>query len=258
MDYPGSGLIPAAILIGPVMNCSSFLPDAWYEYRRNLQQRPEELEMTAKSAPIRISVVDDHPMVRRGLRMTLEDEPDFEVICEGSSADDACSIARNQNPDVLLLDVSMPGGGLEAAEQIARDRPDVKVAVFSVADDISTVRRALQAGVVAFITKGVEGDELIAAVRRVAKGERYVSPDLAVRLLQAGEDASRSSSQRMSLTKREEELLSLLGEGLSNAEIAERTGLAETTIKQYVSALIQKLGVRNRTAAALLSRDGTV
>lgn len=207
--------------------------------------------------PIRVVIVDDHSLIRRGVRLTLSDHGDIDVVGEGASRDDAVDLAERLKPDLIFLDISMPGGGFEAAEVIARTEPEVKIVIMTMFDDLPTVQRALKIGVAGFISKGADGDDLVTCVRNIARGERYISPELAVQLLEPGTASNIPKSEpivRLNLTKREQEFLALLGEGLSNAEIAYRTGFAETTVKQYVSALIQKLGVKNRTAAALKAR----
>jgi len=208
---------------------------------------------------IRFAVIDDHPVVRRGLAVTLAEEADFEVVAEGATADDAVKAVREKRPDVVLLDVTMPGGGLAAAREISKLRPDTKVIMLTIREDQDTVRAALKAGARGYITKGVDAFDLIASVRKVLTGESYVSPELAARLF-AEEDAAgtpRSTATGGStidlLTEREQQILRLVGKGLSNQEIAGKLGLRENTVKHYVTPLLRKLGVRNRTEAALLA-----
>jgi len=208
---------------------------------------------------IRFAVIDDHPVVRRGLAVTLAEEADFEVVAEGATADDAVKAVREKRPDVVLLDVTMPGGGLAAAREISKLRPDTKVIMLTIREDQDTVRAALKAGARGYITKGVDAFDLIASVRKVLTGESYVSPELAARLF-AEEDAAgtpRSAATGGStidlLTEREQQILRLVGKGLSNQEIAGKLGLRENTVKHYVTPLLRKLGVRNRTEAALLA-----
>lgn len=204
---------------------------------------------------IRLAIIDDHALIRRGVKLTFGDEPDCELVGEGSSADEAVSVAMSAKPDVMLIDVNLPGDGIDAVRRVLEKAPSIRVAVLTIHDDLATVRRSLKAGAVGFVTKGTDSEELVSAVRKLARGDRYISPELAVRLIE--DDDSRveatTDQPQVPLTARDQELLSLLGEGLSNAEIAQRTGLAGNTVKQYVSALIQKLGVPNRTAAALIA-----
>lgn len=204
---------------------------------------------------IRLAIIDDHALIRRGVKLTFDDEPDCELVGEGSSADEAVSLAVTAKPDVMLIDVNLPGDGIDAVRRILEKDPSMRIAVLTVHDDLATVRRSLKAGAVGFVTKGTDSEELVSAVRKLARGDRYISPELAVRLIEDDDSKIEASTEQpqVPLTARDQELLSLLGEGLSNAEIAKRTGLAGNTVKQYVSALIRKLGVPNRTAAALIA-----
>jgi two-component system, NarL family, nitrate/nitrite response regulator NarL len=209
----------------------------------------------------RVVVVDDHPVVRRGICATFADDPDFEVVGEGASADDAIRLVSDRCADLILLDVTMPGGGVEAAAAIARLRPQTTIMMLSIREELATVRAALRAGAHGYVSKGVSGDDLVLSARRVLAGERYVSPELAARLIlddvnpNAGASATERAAARPSLTQRERQVFELLGEGLSNQEIAARVGLSENTVKHYMTPLLQKLGVRNRTEAALLAQQ---
>lgn len=209
-----------------------------------------------------LCVVDDHPIVRRGIVETFAEQPDFIIVAEGASADDAVRAAETQKPDLILLDVTMPGGGVEAAARIRQSCPNVRIAMLSIREDLATVRAALRAGARGFISKGVEGPELVACARKIAAGEEYVSPDLAARLLgidaasEQGSQAFNEAPSQRSLTPREDQIFRLLGEGLSNADIGQRLGLTENTVKHYLTPLFHKLGVRNRTEAAVLTRGG--
>lgn len=207
----------------------------------------------------RLVVVDDHPLVRRGVRDTINEEPDLVVVGEGGSAEDAVRLAGEARPDLILLDVTMPGDGLRAAEDIAVKWPDVKVAMLTVRDDIGTVGAALRAGARGYISKGTAGPDLIATVRRILRGESYVDPDLAARLLSEGRSVepsvAKSNAGIAILSEREEQIFALLGRGMSNVEIAGAIGLSENTVKHYITPLLSKLGVRNRVEAALLARE---
>lgn len=207
----------------------------------------------------RLMVVDDHPLVRKGVRDTINEEADLEVVGEGASADDAVRLAGELKPDLALLDVTMPGDGVKAAERICVLWPDVKVAMLTVRDDIGTVGAALRAGAKGYISKGTAGPDLIDTLRRILRGESYVDPDLAARLLADGRSVepsnSRPGADSVPLTDREEQIFSLIGRGFNNTEIAETLGLSENTIKHYITPLLTKLGVRNRVEAALLARE---
>lgn len=205
----------------------------------------------------RLAVVDDHPIVRRGLVETLADAGDFDIVAEGDSADRAVEIAEELSPDLMLIDISMPGGGLEAAARIHSAWPQLRFAMLSIREDLATVKTALKNGAKGYISKGIEGVELVACVRRLAEGGTYVSPDLAARLLAldaTAEPAPTTARAIPMLTEREDQIFRLLGDGLANKDIATRLGLSENTVKHYMTPLLHKLGVRNRTEAALLAR----
>lgn len=209
---------------------------------------------------IRTVIVDDHPVVRRGVVETFQEESDFTIVGEGSNAEEAIELARTHEPDLIVLDVTMPGSGVEAAREIHRMLPSARILMLSIREDLSVVRAALKAGALGYVSKGVDGADLVAAARRIMSGVRFISPELAARLI-AGDDqdgvpssSTGVSSPPSTLTPREKEILDLLGEGLSNQAIAQQTGLSENTVKHYMTPLLQKLGVRNRTEAALLIR----
>lgn len=206
-----------------------------------------------------VAVIDDHPVVRKGITQTFNEEEDFRVLAEGESADDAVRIARELNPDIIILDVNMPGGGVEAAAAINRMQPTIKLLMLSIREDLAIVRAALKAGALGYVSKGVSSADLIASARTVLTGNHSISAALAARLI-LGESERPPNPVRQppdvlqSLTSREKELLDLVGEGLSNQVIAKRSGLSENTVKHYMTSLLMKLGVRNRTEAALLAR----
>lgn len=209
---------------------------------------------------IRTVIVDDHPVVRRGVVETFQEERDFTIVGEGASAEEAVELVRTLAPDLVVLDVTMPGTGVEAARKIHEILPAARILMLSIREDLSIVRAALKAGALGYVSKGVDGADLVAAARRIMTGVRFISPELAARLI-AGDDpegppAPTSSviSTLPTLTPREKEILELLGEGMSNQAIAQQTGLSENTVKHYMTPLLQKLGVRNRTEAALLVR----
>ena len=210
----------------------------------------------------KVAVVDDHAVVRRGVSETFAEQPDFEVIAEGACAQDAVRIAREKNPDLFVLDITMPGGGVEAVAEICKFRPEAIFLMLSIREDLATVRAALRAGASGYISKGVDGQDLVDAARRVLAGEKFVSPVLAARLLTQDEDMDSASSTSgpsaaTTLTDREREILDLIGRGLSNQEIARTLELSENTIKHYITPLLQKLKARNRTEAALIARKLT-
>jgi two-component system nitrate/nitrite response regulator NarL len=207
---------------------------------------------------IRIAVVDDHPMLRRGVTETLSEEADLEFVGAGGSAQDAMRLAKQERPDLILLDIAVPGGGIEVAREIAKSCPHVKVVMLTVRDDRATVNAALRAGARGYIVKGVEGPELVSTLRRINSGQSYVTPALAAQLLAESGGAESASSPGPKLTAREQQIVTLLGDGLSNLEIAEQLELTEGTVKHYMTRILQKLGLRNRTEAAIFARTRNV
>src|SRR5215470_2507425 len=205
---------------------------------------------------IRIAVVDDHPLFRAGVVFTLQSAPDMEVVAEGATAQEAVEIGRRHGPDVMLLDVSMPGGGIEAASEIRLHCPMVKAVMLTVSEDPSHVSAALQNGVSAYVIKGCSGPELLQIVRGVQNCESYIPPRLAARLLTQPKQpyAEGKTQATLSLTQRENQVLQLLSEGLMNKEIAHKLRLTEKTVKHYMTELMQKLNVRNRVEAVLITR----
>lgn len=203
----------------------------------------------------KVAVVDDHAVVRRGVSETFAEQPDFEVVAEGINAGDAARIAHEASPDLFILDVTMPGGGVEAVVQIRNFSAQSAILMLSIREDMATVRAALKAGASGYVSKGVDSDDLVSAARRVIAGERYVSADLAARLLTQDDAVNAVTLPPLtSLTAREREICTHLENGLSNQEIADRMGLSENTVKHYITPLLQKLGVRNRTEAAVLAQ----
>jgi DNA-binding NarL/FixJ family response regulator len=208
----------------------------------------------------RVAIVDDHALIRRGIRESLVELGRFHVVAEGASADDAISISRSTPLDVMLVDINMPGGGIEAVKVICSEKPRTHVLMLTIYDNMANVKAALQAGAAGYVLKGIEGDELAAIVDKVNKGAKHVSPELAAKLLLEGdEDAStdtpkaRQSKQRFAmLSEREQQIHALIAQGASNLQIGTKLGLKEATVKHYASQIFRKLGVKNRTEAALL------
>lgn len=208
---------------------------------------------------IRVGVVDDHPLYRDGVVFTLAAQPDIEIVGQGASAADAVRIAQDHKPDVLVLDMTMPGGGLSAIEAIAQGYPSVRTLMLTVVADEDQVCTALKQGAGGYLLKGTSGPELVQTVRLISQGENYVSPNLAAKLLmRSGSGLAREEKRpdRFSgLTPREEQILSILVEGRSNKEIGNKLDLSEKTIKHHLTNILQKLQVRNRVEAALLASD---
>jgi len=217
------------------------------------------MRKSSSARKIRVVVVDDHPMMRRGVSETLSEEPDLELVGTGASAQDALRLAKQGRPDLILLDIALPGGGIEAAREIVKSCPEVKVVFLTFREDRATVNAALRAGARGYIVKGVEGPELVGTLRQVNSGQSYVTPALAAQLLAAEhKDAAPAlptdAAPGARLTEREQQIVELLSKGLSNQEIADELDLTESTIKHYMTRILQKLGFRNRTEAAIFAR----
>ena len=204
--------------------------------------------------PIRILVVDDHPLLREGVCSTLESVQEFEVIGQGASFDEAVAMAQDLLPEIVLMDVSMPGGGVNAARTIHEKHPQIKISMLTVCEDESDVMSALQAGAKGYILKGVGGKELIKTVRKVSTGESYITPSLATSILlqKQSQHADKQTGPLDKLNPRETTILKAVGRGLTNRQIADELFLSEKTIKHYMTSILQKLEVRNRVEAALI------
>lgn len=202
---------------------------------------------------INILVVDDHPLFRQGVVNSLQMDPEFKVVGETDSGQEALALARKLLPDVVLLDISMPGwSGIVTAEKIAMACPATVIVMLTGSDDKDKLLAALKAGARAYVLKGVSAKELASVVRSAVAGEVYVSPSIAAEML-VSLTQGKAPDPLQELTDREREILALIGTGLTNREIGERIFLSEKTIKHYVTNILQKLQVRSRVEAALLA-----
>ncbi|RJT29874.1 DNA-binding response regulator [Mesorhizobium waimense] len=205
---------------------------------------------------IRIAIVDDHPLFREGVARSLGEIGGFELVGEGASAEDAERLAHTIAPDILLLDISMPGGGLNAAASILSGHPGQKIVMLTVSETNADVAQALNAGVRGYVLKGVGSKTLAEILGDVAAGQSYVSPTLSAKLLSdLLQPTHRKPDPLSQLTGRETEILRLVAEGLSNKEVAARLSLQEKTVKHHMTRVLAKLNVRNRTEAALLMHE---
>jgi two-component system nitrate/nitrite response regulator NarL len=201
---------------------------------------------------ITVGVVDDHPLFREGVTRSLSEIRDFLVVGEGSSSDDAAMIASDKHPDIMLLDVSMPGGGLHAVGEVLARSPSTKVLMLTASEEVDTLLGALQRGAMGYVLKGVGSRGLAEAIRTILKGTRYVSPAMSAKVMDI---SLQSESFKNNLTPREREVMDLVGQGLSNKHIGLRLDLQEKTIKHHMTQILTKLGVTNRTEAALRWRE---
>jgi DNA-binding NarL/FixJ family response regulator len=212
---------------------------------------------------IRVALVDDEAMIRVGLRMVLSGEDDIEVVGEASDGDQAADLVARTRPDVVLMDVRMARvDGLTAARRICADHPDSKVIVLTTFDEDAYVAAALRAGVSGFLLKVAPPEHLVEAVRTVAAGQGLLDPAVTLRVIAAfagQEPAPPPAPELDTLTPRERDVLRLLAEGLTNAEIAARMYLGEATVKTHLSRVLLKLGLRTRVQAVVFAyRNGLV
>ena len=202
---------------------------------------------------ISVAVVDDHPILRQGLAAVLRNDSRFRFVAEGGNADEAVQIAKLHRPDVLLLDLNIPGGGSEALRQIVLELPSVRCIILTVCDGADTAIGALNAGAKGYILKGVSGGELKSAILTVFNNESFVSPEFATKLLLAaqnkGLEMSIGGDSRLSF--REMQILREVMAGLSNRMVAEKLSISEKTVKHHMSIIMQKYGVSNRVAAVM-------
>jgi two-component system response regulator NreC len=195
---------------------------------------------------IRIVIVDDHAVVRSGLKLLLDGQEDLEVVGEAGDARTAVFEVRAQKPDVILMDVVMPtGSGIEATPEVLKEAPDAKVLILSMQDDPAYVREAFAAGASGYVLKEAADAELVAAVREVAAGQRYVHPALGARLVAAEAD-ERARAQEDPLSEREHEILRLLALGHTNQEIASQLYLSVRTVETHRAHIMQKLRISTR------------
>jgi DNA-binding NarL/FixJ family response regulator len=205
---------------------------------------------------IRIGVVDDHPLLREGVANTLKAAA-MDVVGVGASASDAARLAGEHHPDIMLLDISMPGGGVEAARAIAQSHPNIRTIMLTVSEREDDVIAAMEAGARAYVLKGICGPELLATIRAVSRGETYITPQIAARVLAKMQrrtttgSPARARGFETELTIREEQIMNQVAQGLTNKEIALKFSLSEKTVKHYMTSVLQKLQVRNRVEAVI-------
>ena len=205
---------------------------------------------------VRVVIADDHAVVREGLRALVDAQPGLRVIGDASDGQEAWLRACELKPDVLLLDVSMPGvGGTDAAERIARDCPDVRVLVLTMHEERGYVTRLLRAGAAGYLLKRTASAELVRAIRTVASGGTYVDPSLAAALIAEPAQRSVSGAATAELTGRESEVLRLTARGHSNKEIAAALEISVKTVETHKANGMAKLGVTNRAALVRFALD---
>ncbi len=225
---------------------------------------PAEAEAEVGSGaerPIRVFLLDDHEVVRRGLRDLLEADGDITVVGEAGTVDEALRRIPPTRPDVAVLDVRLPdGSGVGVCRTIRDDHPEVRCLILTSFSDDEALFQAIMAGASGYLLKQVRGTDLVDAVRRVAAGQSLLDPEVTSRVLERLRAPSESDERLARLTEQERRILDLIADGLTNRQIAQRVHLAEKTVKNYVSNLLAKLGMERRTQAAVFAaglRDRT-
>jgi DNA-binding NarL/FixJ family response regulator len=208
-------------------------------------------EAARDGRPVRVFLLDDHEIVRRGVRELLESEPDIVVVGEAGTAASALARIPALEPDVAVLDIRLPDGdGISVCRDIRSRVPQTACLMLTSFGDDEALVDAIMAGAAGYVLKQIRGTDLVGAVRTVAAGKSLLDPDAARRVMQRMRDQADRSDPLAGLTPQERVILELIGEGLTNRQIGERMFLAEKTIKNYVSALFGKLGMQRRTQAA--------
>ncbi|MGV8882331.1 MAG: response regulator [Rhodoglobus sp.] len=202
---------------------------------------------------IRVFLVDDHELVRRGITALLNAEPDIDVVGEAGTATQGRARIRAMSPDVAVLDVRLPdGSGIDVCRNIRSDNPALKCLMLTGYDDDEAIYAAVLAGASGYVLKDVQGGRLVESIRAINAGRSLIDPSLSRRVVERIAASHRADPRLESLTAREREILPLIAEGLTNREIGARLALAEKTVKNYISGLLSKLGLQRRTQAAIL------
>jgi NarL family two-component system response regulator LiaR len=205
-------------------------------------------------ASIRLVIADDHVLVRQGIRAFLETHADLAIVGEAEDAESALRLCVEQQPDVALIDLVMPGGGIGATREIRAASPNTQVVLLTSFEDAQQIVAAVRAGAISCLLKDVDADALAEAIRKSARGEAVLHPRVAGHLVDAlRKGVSPGTEALESLSQREREVLTLMAEGLSNSDIAERLGIGEKTVKTHVSNVLAKLDVTDRTQAAVFA-----
>ncbi len=210
------------------------------------------------SDPVCVLIADDHPLFRDGLRALLASAPGVELVGEATTGEEAVSLAADLQPDVVVMDVQMPGmGGIEATRRIVRDGSNIRILIVTMFEDDGTVFQAMRAGARGYVLKGANYAEMLRAIRAVGTGEAIFSPKIAVRLMDFFSSIRPTTLPQAfpELSDREREILDLIAQGYKNPEIAERLYLSPKTVRNHVSNILHKLQVTDRAQAILRARE---
>ncbi len=203
---------------------------------------------------IRVFLLDDHEIVRRGLRDLLEAQDDFTVVGEASTAEEAIARIAPTQPDVAIVDMRLPdGNGVEVCREVRSHEPGIQCLILTSFADDEALFDAIMAGAAGYLLKQIKGNDLVDAIRRVAAGQSLLDPEVTARVLERLRSGPEVDERLARLTDQERRILDLISEGLTNRQIAERIFLAEKTVKNYVSNLLAKLGMERRTEAAVFA-----
>jgi two-component system, NarL family, nitrate/nitrite response regulator NarL len=213
-----------------------------------------EFNMTFVSDDIRIGLADDHAIVREGLIRVLRKLAHARVVFEAKTAETTVRLAIDHEPDLLIVDLGMEGGGLNAIREISEKTPDVRCVVFTASEDPMSAITAMSLGAKGYILKGIGSDELVGALKAVLNDQSYVSPEFAMKLVTAATAGREAEHANRYLNVREVQVITEVEKGLTNRQIAERLKISEQTVKYYMTSLMQKYGVTNRTLAVLEHR----
>ena len=208
--------------------------------------------------PLRVLIADDHPLFRHGLSTLLSAAPDFEVVGEATTGEEVMTQAATLQPDVILMDIQMPGvNGIEATRRILHTSPHIRILIITMFEDDASVFTAMRAGARGYVLKDAQKAELLQAIRAVGRGEAIFSPAIATRLIDFFAAARPVASPQAfpELTEREREILTLIAQGNNNTEIASRLVLSPNTVRNYVSNVFSKLQVADRAHAILRARE---
>ena len=217
----------------------------------NPRQAGPAAEAIAGGAPLRIAVIDDHTLFRRGLISLLAREPGFAVVAEAADGFEGIKVVGATRPDVVLLDLNMPGiSGIEAIGAIRKEAPEAQIVMLTVSEDADDLFKALRNGASGYLLKNIDSEFLVAAIRRAADGDSVVSPEMTGKLVEQVRAAAKPAPEDV-LSAREREILTHLARGLSNKEIARTLEVAESTVKIHVQHILRKLNLASRVQAAI-------